>query len=109
LERLVHSNAPLVLTGLVVTEVLQGLRRDVDPVTKLLARWPLIEPNGFATYEAAAAIFRKARAHGVTLATVDVLLAALALEYDAELFSLDGDFELLAFTGLRVYERHGSR
>ena len=102
LERLIGANAPLVLTGLVVTEVLQGLKRDVGVVARLLAHWPLIEPGGFAAYEAAADIFRQARSRGVTLTTVDAVLAALALEYDAALFTLDRDFERLAFTGLRI-------
>ena len=103
LERLIGASAPLVLTGLVVTEVLQGLRRDVAAVTELLARWPLIEPGGFVTYVEAAVIFRQARGRGLTLSTVDALLAALALEYDAALFTLDQDFHRLAFTGLRLY------
>jgi predicted nucleic acid-binding protein len=103
LERLIGHNAHLVLTGLIVTEVLQGLRREVSEVAALLARWPLIEAGGFATYEAAAGIFREARRRGVTLSTVDVFLAALALEYGAALFTLDRDFEWLAFTGLRLH------
>ena len=103
LERLIRARAPLVLTGLVVAEVLQGLRRDVEPVTALLIRWPLIEPDGFGTYVAAARIFRKARRRGLTLSTVDALLAALALEFDAALFTLDQDFRRLAFTGLRLH------
>lgn len=103
LERLIRANAPLVLTGLVLTEVLQGLKRDVGPVTELLSRWPLIEPGGFATYEAAATIFRQARTRGLTLSTVDAVLAALALEYNAAFFTLDQDFERLAFTGLRLH------
>lgn len=105
LERLIRSNAPVVLTGVVVTEVLQGLKQDVDLVTGLLARWPLIEPEGFATYAAAAAIYRMARGRGVTLSTIDALIAALALENDAALFSLDRDFERLTFTDLRLHGR----
>lgn len=103
LDRLIRANAPLVLTGLILTEVLQGLRRDVEPVTALLSPWPLIEPGGFATYEAVATIFRQARARGLTLSTVDAVLAALALEYNAALFTLDQDFERLAFTGLQLH------
>lgn len=103
LERLIRSNAPLVLTGLVIIEVLQGLRRDVDPVTNLLARWPLIEPGGFATYQEAARISRQARARGATISTIDTLIAAVALEFGATLFTLDRDFRQLNFTGLRLY------
>ncbi len=104
LERLIGANAPVVLAGLVVAEVLQGLKRDVALVTRLLARWPLVEPGGFATYETAAAIFRQARGRGLTLSTVDALLAALAVEYNAALFTLDRDFERLDFTGLRLHQ-----
>ena len=106
LERLISHNAPLVLPGLVVTEVLQGLKREVALVTKLLAQWPLVEPGGFAGYETAAAVFRRARERGVALSTVDALLAAVALEYDAALFTLDRDFDRLAFTGLRLHRFH---
>jgi predicted nucleic acid-binding protein len=103
LERLLRNNAPVVLAGLVVTEVLQGLKRDVEQITRLLARWPLIEPDGFVTYAAAAGIFRQARGRGLTLTTVDVLLAALAIQHQAVLFTLDKDFERLDFTGLRLH------
>lgn len=104
LERLIHSNAPLVLAGVIVTEVLQGLKRDAAQVTKLLAGWPLIEPDGFASYVAAASIFRQARARGLALSTVDALLTALAIEYQAALFTLDRDFGRLTFTGLRLHQ-----
>ena len=103
LEQLIGGNAPLVLTGLVVTEILQGLKRGVAPITQLLVQWPLIEPDGFATYEMAATVFRQARDRGVTPSTVDALLAAIALQYNAVLFTLDRDFECLAFTGLRLH------
>jgi predicted nucleic acid-binding protein len=100
---LIATSGPVVLTGLVVTEVLQGLRRDLEPITELLAQWPLLEPGGFATYEAAAMIFRQARGRGIALSTVDALLAALAVENDAALFTLDQDFRRLGFTGMRLH------
>ena len=109
LERLIGGNAPLVLAGVIVTEVLQGLKRDVAEVTRLLAGWPLIEPDGFATYAAAASIFREARRRGLTLSTVDALLAALAIEYNAALFTLDRDFERLAFTSLPLHRANQGR
>jgi predicted nucleic acid-binding protein len=59
------------------------------------------------TYAAAASIFRQARARGLTLSTVDALLATLAIEYRAVLFTLDKDFERLTFTGLRLIEAGG--
>jgi predicted nucleic acid-binding protein len=103
LERLIRSDAPLALAGVIVTEVLQGLRRDVAEVARLLAGWPLIEPGGFATYVVAASIFRQARGRGLTLSTVDALLASLAIEYQAALFTVDRDFARLAFSGLQLH------
>jgi predicted nucleic acid-binding protein len=103
LERLIRSGAPLVLAGVIVTEVLQGLKREVAEVARLLAGWPLIEAGGFPTYVVAAGIFRQARERGLTLSTVDALLASLAIEYQAALFTLDKDFERLAFSGLRLH------
>ncbi|MGH7812490.1 MAG: PIN domain-containing protein [Candidatus Binataceae bacterium] len=86
-----------------MTEALRGLERDVAEVAGMLSRWPLIEPGGFPAYVTAAAIFRKARERGITLSTVDAILAALAIEYQAALFTLDKDFERLAFSGLRLH------
>jgi predicted nucleic acid-binding protein len=104
LERLIRSGAELVLSGAIVTEVLQGLRREVDEVARLLARWPLIEAGEYDTYVFAASIFRQARSRRLTLSTVDALIASLATEYRASLFTLDKDFERLAFAGLRLHE-----
>jgi len=103
LERLIRINAPVVLTGLVLTEVLQGLKRDVEPVGQMLSRWPMIAPGGFATYVAAATIYRQARNRGLTLSTVDAVLAAVALESSAEFFTLDQDFGRLDFVGLKLH------
>ncbi|HUI41344.1 MAG TPA: PIN domain nuclease [Terriglobia bacterium] len=103
LERLIRVGAPLAVTGLIVAEVLQGLRREISPVTGILGRWRVLEPRGLATYEAAAAIFREARRRGITLTTVDAVIAALALDYGAALFTLDRDFWRLKFTGLLLH------
>jgi predicted nucleic acid-binding protein len=105
LEHLNATNGPLVLMCLVVAEVFQSLKREVESATRLLVHWPLIEPSGFATYEAAATIFRQALGRGVTLSTEDALLAAVALEYHAALFTLDRVFGRLAFSGLRLHWR----
>jgi predicted nucleic acid-binding protein len=83
---------PFALTGVVVTEVLQGLKRDMSRVEHYLAQWEMLEPRGFHTYREAAVIFRSARARGIAFTTVDALIAAIALEHGATLFSLDRDF-----------------
>jgi hypothetical protein len=104
LRRLILDGEPLALTGIVVTEVLQGLSRDVRQVEALLLLFDLVEPHGLGTYLAAAALHRRARARGITLCTVDALIAALAIEVKATLFSLDKDFVRVAsITDLQLY------
>jgi predicted nucleic acid-binding protein len=96
---------PIALTGIVVTEVLQGLTRGVEEMERFLAMWDVLEPQGPATYRDAAAIFRLARSRGISLTTIDSLIAAIAQEHKVALFSLDKDFAHLSrLTGLRLYQ-----
>lgn len=87
---------PVALTGIVVTEVLQGLTRDVDRVERYLSLWEMLEPRGFSTFSTAAAIFRLGRSRGISLMTTDALIAAIALEHGASVFTLDKDFARIA-------------
>jgi predicted nucleic acid-binding protein len=104
LRRMISDAEPLALAGVVITEVLQGLTRDASRIEHYLAQWDLLEPKGFHTYREAAAIFRLGRAKGVSLTTIDVLIAAMALEHHANLFTLDKDFSRIArLTGLPLY------
>jgi predicted nucleic acid-binding protein len=96
LRRMIADAEPLVLTGIVVTEILQGLVRDVATIEKFLAQWELVEPAGFKTYVRASELYRQARSHALTLTTVDALIATLAIENRMQLFTLDKDFGRLA-------------
>src|SRR5690242_2836841 len=95
---------PFALTGVIVTEILQGLRRDVRHIERYLSMWEMLEPSGFSTYREASAISRLARSKGISLTTIDTLIAAIALEHRASLFSLDKDFSRIArMTSLRLH------
>jgi predicted nucleic acid-binding protein len=96
LRRMIADAEPFALAGVVVTEVLQGLRRDATRIEYYLSQWDMLEPSGFRTYREAALIFRSARTKGVTVTTVDALIAAIAREHDATLFTLDKDFKRIA-------------
>lgn len=105
LHRLIEEAEPVVLTGIIVSEVLQGLTRDIAQIEQLLQMWEMIEPSGFSTYREAAAIFRMARERGTSLSTIDALIASIALERGATVFTLDQDFGRIArFTELSLYE-----
>jgi predicted nucleic acid-binding protein len=104
LRRLIDEVEPFALTGVVVTEVLQGLTRDVNRIERYLSLWEMIEPRGFSTYREASAISRLARSRGISLTTIDTLIAAIALEHRASVFSLDKDFSrVVRITALRLH------
>ena len=104
LRRIIIDAEPFAIAGIVVTEILQGLTRDVDEIERYLSMWDILEPAGFATYRKAAAIFRLARSKGVSLSTIDTLIAAIAIHHRATVFTLDKDFSRIArLTGLPLY------
>lgn len=92
LRRFIADGENFALTGLILSEVLQGLTHNDHDVEEYLLRWDLLEPSGNVTYREAAAIFRWARANGVTLTTIDTIIAAIALEHGATLFTIDKNF-----------------
>jgi len=96
LRRMIESTEPVVLAGIIVTEILQGLVRDAATIEKFLAQWDLIEPAAFQTYVRAADLYRETWVHGLTLTTVDALIATLTIENRVRLFTLDKDFGRLA-------------
>ena len=104
LRRMIEQAEPFALAGVIVTEILQGLTRDVKRIEHLLMGWDLLEPRDFSTYSEASTIFRLARSKGVSLTTINTLIAAIALEHSAVLFSLDKDFSRMArYSALRLY------
>jgi predicted nucleic acid-binding protein len=96
LRRMISDADPFALTGIVLTEILQGLKRHVSLIEHYLSQWEMLEPQGFSTYREAASIFRAARAKGVAVTTTDALIAAIASEHGAALFTLDKDFTRIA-------------
>ena len=101
---MIEDSEPFVLTGVVVAEVLLGLTRDVSTIAQFLAQWDMLEPSGFETYRTAAAIYRTARGKGMSLSTIDTLIAAIALEHKASVFTLDHNFSRIALiTGLVLH------
>jgi predicted nucleic acid-binding protein len=105
---MIVEDEPFSLTGMVVTEVLQGLTRDVTQIARYLSLWDMLEPIGLSTYQEAASIFRQARSKGLSISTIDAVIAAITLEHGATIFTLDKDFSRIArFTPLRLYRLAG--
>ncbi len=105
LRRMIEDSEPLALTGVVVTEVLQGLTRDAGLLRTLSRRM------GHAGAQRASKrtaprlrIYRMAHGKGISLTTIDTLIAAIALEHKASVFTLDHDFSRIALiTGLVLH------
>lgn len=104
LRRMIEGSEPFALSAIIVAEILQGLTRDAGVIERFLALWDMLEPGGFDTYRSAAAIYRAGRKKGITSSTIDTLIAAIALEHGASVFTLDQEFARIArMTGLELY------
>ncbi len=95
LERLLQEGEDLCTCGVILTEVLQGIREDAD-YRRTLTRFDafLFLPMSRQTFLAAADIYRSLRRRGVTIRkSVDCMIAAVAREHGAALLHHDRDFD----------------
>ena len=95
-----EARQPFALTGLIYLEVLQGVREPAAAKkvsAYLRGQLFLVPRRGLQTYEAAADLYRRCRAAGVTVrSTIDCLVAQTAIEYGAALLHSDRDYERIA-------------
>ena len=107
-EDLVTDGTPLALTGVIYTEVLQGLRneREAQRVDAHLQAFPVLRLAGLDDFRLAAQLYRTARRRGVTIRkTLDCLIAAPCIRTGAPLLHADADFDRLAgCSDLRIFE-----
>jgi predicted nucleic acid-binding protein len=89
------GETPVAIGDLMLTEVLQGFRRDRDftRARALLMDLPILTLGGPAIALRAAEHYRQLRALGLTVrGTVDALIAAYCIEHDLPLLHADRDF-----------------
>ncbi|HEY5647896.1 MAG TPA: PIN domain nuclease, partial [Nitrospiria bacterium] len=107
LHRLLDREEDLCLTGIHLTEILQGIKDDVSHrrIRRRLLAFPVYQPEGVSTYLHAADIYRHCRKKGKTVRkTVDCIIAAVAIENNLRLLHNDRDFNQIAqCTRLKVY------
>src|SRR6266446_4875631 len=77
LRGMISDAEPFALTGVVVAEILQGLTRDVSRIEHHPSPGEMLEPRVLPTHREGSAIFRLAPYKGVSLATIDALIAAI--------------------------------
>lgn len=104
---LLKDGAPLALTDVIFTEILQGFRLEPDArrVEKHLRAFPVLRLEELDDFVLAAELYRKARRSGVTIRkTLDCLIAAPCVRNGAPILHADDDFDRLAScTELKVF------
>ena len=99
LERLLQEEEDLSLSDYILTEVLQGFKKDTDfeRARKYFLLFPIYSLSSPDSYIQAARIYRLCRQRGITIRnTMDCLIAQTALENDLVLLHDDSDFDRLA-------------
>jgi len=99
LERLLQEEEDLSLADYILTEVLQGFKKDTDfeRARKYFLLFPIYSLSSPDSYIQAARIYRRCRQRGITIRnTMDCLIAQTALENDLVLLHDDSDFDRLA-------------
>lgn len=89
------GNHPIAIGDLILTEVLQGFRRDNDYATakRLLGQLTVFELLGHDMAIKSAETFRTLRRQGITIRkTAAVIIASFCIEHDLPLLFSDKDF-----------------
>jgi predicted nucleic acid-binding protein len=106
--RLIEGGEPVALTDVIFTELLQGLRNDVEvaEVEEAFRAFPVLRLQSLDDFALAASLYRAARGKGITIRkTLDCLIAAPCVRANAPLLHADKDFDRLAScTPLRIYK-----
>lgn len=101
--RLLEGEDDVCTCGVIVAEVLQGLRRDRDrrEIERLFGQMTLLEATGLEPYVEAAALYRALRRRGTTVrSTIDCLIAVLASRNGCAILARDRDLTAIVSSGL---------
>jgi predicted nucleic acid-binding protein len=97
LRAALEGGEPVVTTGLILQELLQGFTgpRDRNKIIDRFGALPLISPDR-QDYIDAAELRNRCRRAGVQVGTIDAILAQLCIRYDLMLLTTDKDFSGIA-------------
>ena len=98
LQELIEREEDLSLCGVILAEVLQGIRSDTDFFkTKEYLGDLLFLPMRHATFVRSSEIYRSLRKKKITIRKpIDCMIASVAIEYDILLLHNDRDFNNIA-------------
>jgi hypothetical protein len=97
LRKLIADDAPLAIPGIVLQELLSGVRsgEQFRKLQRAMAGFPLLLADE-SHHLRAAQISNACRRHGVACSTIDTLIAAQVIESGGKLFTTDVDFQQIA-------------
>ena len=98
LTALVSENKDICICGLILTEILQGIKSDseFDNVNKLLSELIYL-PITKHSFIQAATIYRSIRKHGQTIRSpIDCIISSICIEHEVPILHDDRDFEIIA-------------
>lgn len=103
---LINAAALIVTTEIVLMELLAGESDEaaLSELRSMLLEFPVLPLHGLGDFEEAAALYRRCRAGGHTIRSLnDCVIAAVAIRAGAAVLHADRDFDALAqHTELRI-------
>jgi predicted nucleic acid-binding protein len=105
LEDLIKEHNRAVLCGIILQEVLQGIRDNKSHAAtkERLTKLPYLDMSK-EIHLAAASLYRSLRAKGITVPSADTSIAALAILNHIPLYTKDAHFNIIAkHTRLELY------
>lgn len=93
-ESLLEQEEDICICGIILTEVLQGIRKETEfKKTKNLFNSLIFLPMSYSTFLQSAEIYRKLRQRGIIIRkSIDCMIASVALENNISLLHNDKDF-----------------
>ena len=94
LETLIEQREDICICGIILTEVLQGIRKDTEfRKTRDLFKTLIFLPMPYTIFLRSAEIYRTLRKKGITIRkSIDCMIASVALENDIPILHNDKDF-----------------
>ncbi len=105
LENLIELREDICTCGIILTEVLQGIRKDTEfRKTRDLFNTLIWLPMPYTVFLRSAENYRKLRKKGITIRKpLDCMIASTAIENDVQLLHNDKDFQPIEkYCGLKV-------
>ena len=109
LHRFIEEEEDICISDIILTEILQGIRRDKDfeRIKKYILDFPIYALKDARSFVEAAQIYRECRKKGLTIRRpLDCIIARVAIENNLVLCHNDRDFDTIAkaVKGLEIYK-----